>query len=101
MNCYQLKLRTIEAIYDVLVGAGLKRDHAAFDDAVYGCLDMVLGTISEAKEPVEAVAHWDESRSVEEVSLDFIEWAAASGCQQPISNVLAQACRQGKEAWGL
>lgn len=92
------RVKCVEAVYGVLVGAGLRTDNQCFDDAVFGCVEVSLPG-SAYQEPTTWVADMDDTRTEVEVILDFIEWAAASGCQEPISNVLARAVAAGRKGW--
>lgn len=92
------RMRCVEAIFDVLVGAGLNEEHSCFDDAVWACVDCCLPAAA-VSEPVESIANRDEERDEIEIALDLIEWAKESGCKEPISDVLQRAIYAGRKGW--
>ena len=92
------RMRTVEAVFDVLVGAGLNEEHSCFDDAVWACVDCALPGAA-VSDPAESIAQRDEERDEVEIVLDLVEWAKASGCKEPISDVLERAIWAGRKAW--
>lgn len=93
------RIAAVERIFDTLVGAGLKADHASFDDLMTGCLAAAIDPAAAGKEVIEIIAELDEERTEEEVAMDLCDYRKWSSSKQPIGITIEQAVAAGRAGW--
>lgn len=89
------RLECVEAIYDTLAAAGLRTDHACFDDLVHGCDLVATDPDWQGKGVAEAIAEHDPDRSETSIALDLVDYAYDCKLTVPIRKVVRDAIARG------
>lgn len=93
------KMAVVENIYDALTEAGLKTEHACFDDLVFGCTCLAVDPAYRGKEVLDWIADQDDARDEIQIALDIKEFFRISGCPGFVTDVVAKAVAAGRAAW--
>lgn len=91
------RMACVENIYDVLVGEGLRTDHACFDDLVIGCSELVAQ--DKGTDIVSVLAEMDEDRDETTIALDIYEYVRNCGSAAKPTAIIAKAVAAGMAGW--
>lgn len=91
------KMKCVEEVCDVLVGAGLREDHACFDDLVYACVELASGEAS--TDVVTFLEEVDPDRNGTAIALDIYTYVRESGSKERPSAIIARAIAAGRVGW--
>lgn len=91
------KMKCVEEVYDVLVGAGLNEEHDSFDDLLYGCVALAAGEAD--TDIVSYIESHDPDRTGAMIASDIYTFVRFCGSKERPSAIIARAIAAGKVGW--
>lgn len=93
------RIACVENIYDTLAGAGLRTDHEAFEDLIWGCMRAAIDPAAKGKQVSELIAELDNGRTEEQVVFDLVDYRKQCGCKEHLEQVIEKAVEMGRWGW--
>ena len=93
------RIACVENIYDTLAAAGLRTDHDAFEDLIWGCMRAAIDPVGMGRHVPALIAELDGDRTEEQVVFDLVDFRKQCGCKEHLEHVIEKAIEMGRWGW--